>query len=95
MATETYKAEGFDDAIVGIDMTTMPFRIIYQRSKMITILMEQDDMTEEDAIDFLAYNTWYDHGDGYPRFVELMDKEQTFEELDHFYEALGGTGDID
>tara|TARA_R100000734_G_C3308478_1_gene99108 strand:- start:264 stop:548 length:285 start_codon:yes stop_codon:yes gene_type:complete len=94
MATETYKADGFDDAIVGIDMTTMPFRIMYDRLKMVEILMKEGE-TEEDAVEFLAYNTWYDHGDGYPRYVELMDKDMVFEELDHFYDALGGTGDID
>ena len=92
---ETYKADGFDDAIVGLDMTTTPYRIIYQRSKMIQILVTQEEMTEEDAIDYLAYNTWYDHGDGYPRFVEIMDKDEVFEDLDLYYDVLGGTGEVD
>lgn len=94
METNTYKADGFDKAIIGIDMTSVPFRLVYDRIKMIAILMEEEDMSEEDAIDFLVYNTWYDHGDGYPRYVELMDCDEAFAELDCFYEAMGGSGDV-
>ena len=45
-------ADGFDEAIIGVEETTM--RIIYSVSKCISILMK--DMTEEDALDYFYFN---------------------------------------
>ena len=41
-------------AIVGM---TEEGRVVYSWEKMITHLVETDGMTEEDAIDFISYNT--------------------------------------
>ena len=41
-------------AIVGM---TEDGRVVYSYDKMITHLVETDGMTEEDAIDFISYNT--------------------------------------
>ena len=50
---ETFlKADGFDEAIIGVDETTM--RLIYSVSKCIEILMR--DMTEEDAMEHFSFN---------------------------------------
>lgn len=50
---ETFlKADGFDEAIIGIDETTM--RLIYSVSKCIEILMR--DMSEEDALEHFSFN---------------------------------------
>lgn len=50
---ETFlKAEGFDEAIIGVDETTM--RLIYSVKKCIEILMV--DMSEEDAFEHFSYN---------------------------------------
>ena len=49
---EILKADGFDDAIIGIDGSSM--RIIYSISKCIQILSK--DMSEEDAIEYFEYN---------------------------------------
>lgn len=50
---ETFlKADGFDEAIIGVDETTM--RLIYSVKKCIEILMR--DMTEEDAIEYFSFN---------------------------------------
>ena len=50
---ETFlKAEGFDEAIIGLDETTM--RLIYSVSKCIEILCR--DMSEEDALEHFDYN---------------------------------------
>ncbi len=49
---EFLKADGFDEAILGVDDTSM--RLIYSVSKCILILMR--DMTEEDAIEHFYYN---------------------------------------
>jgi len=49
---EILKADGFDDAIIGIDEYSM--RLIYSVSKCIEILCR--DMSEEDAVDYFDYN---------------------------------------
>jgi hypothetical protein len=46
------KADGFDEAIIGIDEQTM--RLIYSTSKCIEILSR--DMDEEDAIEYFNFN---------------------------------------
>lgn len=45
-------ADGFDEAIIGVDETTM--RLIYSVKKCIDILM--NDMSEEDAIEYFNFN---------------------------------------
>ena len=51
---EILKADGFDGAIIGIDDTTM--RLIYSVNKCIIILVSEEDLTEEDALDHFLYN---------------------------------------
>ena len=50
---EILKADGFDDAIIGLEANSM--RLVYSIEKCIDILM-QDEMTEEDAIEHMDYN---------------------------------------
>jgi len=49
---EFLKAEGFDDAIIGVDEFSM--RLIYSVSKCIEIL--QKDMDEEEAAEYFEFN---------------------------------------
>jgi hypothetical protein len=49
---EFLTANGFDEAIIGIDETQM--RLIYSVKKCIEILMT--DMSQEDAIEYMDYN---------------------------------------
>ena len=49
---ELLKADGFDDAIIGIDDSTM--RLIYSVSKCIDILKK--DMSEEEAVEYFDFN---------------------------------------
>ena len=49
---ELLKADGFDDAIIGIDEKTM--RLIYSVSKCIEILSK--DMSRDDAVDYFYFN---------------------------------------
>jgi len=49
---ELLKADGFDDAIIGIDESSM--RLIYSVSKCIEILSK--DMSTEDAIEYFDFN---------------------------------------
>ena len=46
------KADGFDDAVIGIDEES--YRLIYSVSKCLEILMI--DMSEEDAYQYFNYN---------------------------------------
>jgi len=49
---EFLKADGFDDAIIGVDETT--YRLIYSVSKCISIL--EADMDTEEAVEYFEYN---------------------------------------
>lgn len=62
-------ADGFDEAIIGICPNS--FKVIYSRSKCIAILCREDDITEEDAMDYLEYNTFNTYvGEYTPIFME-------------------------
>lgn len=64
------KADGFDDAVIGVDPLSM--RLIYNRSAMITILIENDEMEEIDAIEYLEFNTWNTYfGEQTPIYIEM------------------------
>lgn len=49
---EILKADGFDEAIIGIETNEM--RLIYSVSKCVQILCR--DMSEEDAVEFFDFN---------------------------------------
>jgi hypothetical protein len=71
------KADGFDEAIIGID--SINERIIYSKRKMIEILM--DDMDEDEAIEFLEFNTWNTYvGEHTPIYCDVMSIDE-IEEL--------------
>jgi hypothetical protein len=48
-------ADGFDDAIIGIDVKD--FRMVYSQEKCLSILMERDGMTYEEASEYFEFNT--------------------------------------
>ena len=52
----TLKADGYDGAIIGIEPNTQ--RIVYDRDMMIAILVQEDGMSYEDALEHLEYNVW-------------------------------------
>lgn len=49
-----FESPSFDSAIVGVDYFG---RLIYNYEKMIAEFMETENVTEEEAIDFIDYNT--------------------------------------
>ena len=51
---EILKADGFDDAVIGIEQNTM--RLIYSVKKCIEILVLQG-MSVEEAIEYFDFNT--------------------------------------
>lgn len=52
--TEILKADGFDEAVVGIEERTG--RLVYDVNTMIGILIKNEEMSEEGAIEYLDYN---------------------------------------
>lgn len=47
-------ADGFDDAVIGIDEKSM--RIIYSVSKCLTIIMFQTDALLDEAVEYFEFN---------------------------------------
>lgn len=50
---EFLKADGFDGALIGVDIESM--RLVYSVSRCVKILIDQG-MSEEDALDYFYYN---------------------------------------
>ena len=72
------KADGFDAAIIGID--SLSERIVYDKWAMVEILMIDDEMSEEDAVEFLEVNTWNAYvGDHTPIYVDVMKLDEILE----------------
>jgi hypothetical protein len=79
---QTMFANEFDEAIIGLDTSAEIFRVVYDIDKIIEILMERDEMTEEDAQEHFSYNIQgsyvgkgtpiYVNGGGHERVLELM-----------------------
>lgn len=67
-------ADGFDDALIGIvEQFGRPPVALYSYDMCITILMERDGMEEEEAIEYLEYNTLGAYvGENTPAFATLL-----------------------
>lgn len=52
---EFLKADGFDDAIVGIEANSL--RLVYSVELAVECLMREENMSREDALEYLYYNT--------------------------------------
>jgi hypothetical protein len=51
---EFLKADGFDEAVIGIEQ--VHYRLVYDIDRMIKILIEREGMTDEEALEYLDYN---------------------------------------
>jgi hypothetical protein len=69
--------EYFDEAIMGvITLVNMPHAVCYNREKCIELLMEHEEMSEEDAVDYFEYNTsGFYVGKHTPVFLDLQTTE--------------------
>jgi len=68
-------ADGFDDAIIGVEVTSG--RVIYDCGIMVEILTEDEKMTEEDAIEFIDYNVVNAYvGENTPIFINVLEDEE-------------------
>jgi len=51
---ELLKADGFDDAILGVDQSNDPVRLIYSVKRCLDIL--EKDMSSEEAMEYFSFN---------------------------------------
>lgn len=62
-------ADGLDEAIIGFEPNE--WKVVYSRTKCMNVLMEQENIGEEEALEFLEYNTFNSYiGDKTPLWVE-------------------------
>jgi len=47
-------ADGFDNAVIGVDVKTM--RVIYSANECINILINQHNMADEEAQEYFEFN---------------------------------------
>lgn len=80
----TLKADGFDDCIIGVGSridNNIPI-LIYDYDKCAETLMKRDDLTLEEAYEFMDFNVvgaW--HGEGTPMFIRKVDSIQEAEDM--------------
>ena len=68
------KADGFDDAIIGVVERIGVQAICYDQEKVIDILIERDGMGYEEAVEYFEFNiagAWV--GESTPFFLQKMD----------------------
>ncbi len=80
---EFVKADGYDEAIVGVDSDSL--RLIYDRNKAIEILVKQFRKHVEgedegdlytDALEYFEFNVEGAKGEGYPIWADLFPRKE-------------------
>jgi hypothetical protein len=75
--SEALYADGFEDAIIGVGRQFNTEIVIYDEDKCLSILMERDGMTEEEAIEFFEFNVVGAYvGGGTPVYVRVGSKPE-------------------
>jgi hypothetical protein len=78
----TLFADGFDDAIMGVDLNSEVPRVVYSVEKMTFILMHRDNMSEEEALEYLDFNVFQAYlGEGTPIYMNQMSGDEIKEIL--------------
>jgi len=66
-------ADSFDAAIIGVSIGDNPRRVVYDTGQMVDILVQKENLTKEEALEFLEFNTFSAHvGDQTPIYVSGM-----------------------
>ena len=79
-------ADGYDDCIIGFD--PVGWKVIYSRSQCIDKLGVMDEMSSEEAIDWLEYNTFNAYvGDNTPIFAEDLEWDVIIEGPEAFFDT--------
>jgi hypothetical protein len=78
------KMDGFDEAIIGLtDGASGTGLLVYDRDKIIKILMDRDGMDEDGAIEYYDFNIAGSYvGEGTPIIVVLDTPERCLAALD-------------
>ncbi len=77
----TLFADGFDDAIIGLNYKGGYHRVVYDGKKMVKQLKDEQGWTEEEAMEWLQFNTFNAYmGKGTPLYVDVMNRE----EIEHY-----------
>jgi hypothetical protein len=75
--SEALVADGFDDAIIGMARQFNQVLVVYDEDKCLSILMERDGMTEEEAEEFFEFNVVGAYvGEGTPVYVRVGSKPE-------------------
>ena len=68
---ELLQADGFDDAIIGIE--PLSGKVIYDIDKMV-IVLNQEGLSSEEAIEYLDYNVLNTYvGENTPIYIQTLD----------------------
>ena len=83
---QTMFADGFEKAVIGFQWEGDILRVVYDKKIMLDILTENEDMTIEDAIEYLEYNVYCAYvGEGTPIYIETANYEEVIE----FVKSIG------
>lgn len=78
----TYYLDGFDEAILGIDMVSDPPRVIYDSGTILMKLIDRDKMSVEDAMEYYEYNIYNLHlGPGSPILCDPVEGRAEVDEI--------------
>jgi hypothetical protein len=70
---EFLKADGLDDAVIGF---SNDFILVYDSEKCIELLIEDNELDYEDAVDYFYFNIAGAYmGEKTPIFINLIDKK--------------------
>ena len=66
-------ADGFDDALIGVDMFS--YTAVYDVDKCVDILMKETAMTLEEAQEYFEFNTLNAYmGEHTPKYIKIYNK---------------------
>ena len=69
-------ADGFDDAIIGVAAGFDSARVVYCYASMVEVMMKDNSMSYEDALDWVEFNTIGSYvGKNTPIYVMGIDNE--------------------
>jgi hypothetical protein len=69
---ELLQADGFDDAIIGLE--PLSGKVIYDIDMMVQVLVTQEELTHEDAIEYLDYNVLNAYvGENTPIYIQTIE----------------------
>lgn len=66
----------YEGALIGV---TWGNQAVYDYDLMIESLMKEDNMTEEEAVDFISYNASYTYGYKYPIIMDNVKKWRKYD----------------